>query len=130
MDWQVGGTEAVVGRLVGWCGTTDHPGVQGEASRLLAWIIKNCEGDSGVVTSLVAAGCVAPLVLMLGSEHAVMVSEAALALALTFATAPGREAAEATKLKEVVPFVLKKPYLPPEILANVLTMLIALLPLG
>ncbi|XP_050717360.1 rap1 GTPase-GDP dissociation stimulator 1-like isoform X1 [Eriocheir sinensis] len=126
---KVGGAEAVVGRLVGWCSTTDHPGVQGEASRLLAWIIKNCEGDAGVVTSLVAAGCVAPLVLMLGSEHAVMVSEAALGLALTFTTAPGREAAEATKLKEVAPFVLKNPYLPPEILANVLSMLIALLPL-
>lgn len=120
----------MVGRLVGWCGTTDHPGVQGEASRLLAWIIKNCEGDAGVVTSLVAAGCVAPLVLMLGSEHAVMVSEAALALALTFTNESGREAAGATKLKEVTPFVLKNSYLPPEILANVLSMLTALLPLG
>lgn len=47
----------------------------------------------------------------------------------SFTTAPGREAAEATKLKEVAPFVLKNPYLPPEILANVLSMLIALLPL-
>ena len=120
----------MVGRLVGWCGTTDHPGVQGEASRLLAWIIKNCEGDAVVVTSLVTAGCVAPLVLMLGSEHAVMVSEAALALTLAFNIAPGREAAGATKLKEVAPFVLKNPYLPPEILSNVLSMLTSLLPLG
>lgn len=120
----------MVRRLVGWCGITDHPGVQGEASRLLAWIIKNCEGDTGVVTSLVAAGCVAPLVLMLGSEHVLMVSEAALALALVFTTTPGREAAGATKLKEVAPFVLKNHYLSPEILANVLSMLTALLPLG
>ncbi|XP_045135546.1 rap1 GTPase-GDP dissociation stimulator 1-like isoform X3 [Portunus trituberculatus] len=126
---KVGGDEAVVGRLVGWCSTTDHPGVQGEASRLLAWIIKNCEGNAGVVTSLVTAGCIAPLVLMLGSEHAVMVSEAALALTLAFSTEPGREAAGSTKLKEVAPFVLKNPYLPPEILCNVLSMLVALLPL-
>ncbi|KAG0729258.1 Rap1 GTPase-GDP dissociation stimulator 1 [Chionoecetes opilio] len=126
---KVGVDQAVVGRLVGWCSTTDHPGVQGEASRLLAWIIKNCDGDVAVLASLVAAGCVEPLVLMLGSEHAVMVSEAALALSLAFTSVPGREAAGATKLKEVVPFVLKNPYLPPEILCNVLSMLTALLPL-
>lgn len=28
-------------KLVEWTGTEDHPGVQGEACRLLAWLIKN-----------------------------------------------------------------------------------------
>ncbi|XP_045609415.1 rap1 GTPase-GDP dissociation stimulator 1 isoform X1 [Procambarus clarkii] len=123
---KVGSSSEVVGRLVGWCGTTDHPGVQGESSRLLAWIIKNCGGDSSVITSLASAGCVAPLVLMLGSEHAVMVNEAALALVLVFGTVVTGNVVEKTKLPEVVTFVLKNPYLPPEIMSNVLSMMTAL----
>lgn len=31
----------LITRLVEWCATEDHPGVQGEANRLLAWLIKN-----------------------------------------------------------------------------------------
>ncbi|XP_053637067.1 rap1 GTPase-GDP dissociation stimulator 1 isoform X1 [Cherax quadricarinatus] len=123
---KVGSNSEAVGRLVAWCGTTDHPGVQGESSRLLAWIIKNCGGDSSVITSLVSAGCVAPLVLMLGSEHAVMVNEAALALVLVFGTVVTGNVVEKTKLAEVATFVLKNPYLPPEIMSNVLSMMIAL----
>ncbi|KAG7160979.1 Rap1 GTPase-GDP dissociation stimulator 1-A-like [Homarus americanus] len=123
---KVGSDSDVVSRLVGWCSTTDHPGVQGESSRLLAWIIKNCGGDTSIIKSLVSAGCVAPLVLMLGSEHAVMVNEAALALVLVFGTAVTDSVVEKTKLAEVVTFVVKNPYLPPEILANVLSMMTAL----
>ncbi|KAK7086367.1 Rap1 GTPase-GDP dissociation stimulator 1 [Halocaridina rubra] len=123
---KVGSNGEVIKRLVGWCGTVDHPGVQGESSRLLAWTIKNCDGDSSVITSLVTAGCVAPLVLMLGSEHAVMVNEAALALVLIFAKEVKKDMVENTKLTEVLPFVLNNPNLPAEILANVMSMMTAL----
>ncbi|KAK3876221.1 hypothetical protein Pcinc_018972 [Petrolisthes cinctipes] len=156
---KVGSEIGVVERLVVWTGTTDHPGVQGESSRLLAWIIKNssasgaqtsevkegeakgaetekpdkeklsklAESGGKVVSALVAAGCVAPLVAMLGSEHAVMVNEAAVALAVVAGTDAGREAAAATPLlKTVAPQVLRNTYLPPEILVNTLTFLTTL----
>ena len=56
-----------------WCGVIEHPGVQGEASRLLAWIIKNCGADAEVVQKLVDEGCLIPIIIMMGSEHPVMV---------------------------------------------------------
>ncbi|XP_064087915.1 rap1 GTPase-GDP dissociation stimulator 1-B-like [Macrobrachium nipponense] len=125
---KVGKDSKVVTRLVHWCYTKDHPGVQGESSRLLAWTIKNCEGDEEVIKSLVSSGCVAPLVLMLGSEHAVMVNEAALALVLAFAKDVQKEMVENTKLVEVLTFVLgnPSPYLPVEIVVNILSMMTAL----
>lgn len=125
---KVGKDSKVVTRLVNWCYTKDHPGVQGESSRLLAWTIKNCEGDEEVIKSLVSSGCVAPLVLMLGSEHAVMVNEAALALVLAFAKDVQKEMVENTKLVEVLTFVLgnPSPYLPVEIVVNILSMMTAL----
>lgn len=116
----------MVERLVIWCGTMDHPGVQGESSRLLAWTIKNCGENTDVITALINAGCVPPLVLMLGSEHAVMVNEAALALVLVFSSVVDPEVVEKTKLPQVATYVLNNPNLPPEILANVLSMLTAI----
>jgi hypothetical protein len=38
---KLGRKKDLVNSLVTWCGTEDHPGVQGEANRLLAWLIKN-----------------------------------------------------------------------------------------
>lgn len=38
---ELGSKEEVISKLVEWCNTEDHPGVQGEANRLLARIIKN-----------------------------------------------------------------------------------------
>jgi len=38
---KLGRKKDLVSSLVTWCGTEDHPGVQGEANRLLAWLIKN-----------------------------------------------------------------------------------------
>ncbi|XP_027228646.1 rap1 GTPase-GDP dissociation stimulator 1 isoform X2 [Penaeus vannamei] len=123
---KVGSNNEVVERLVVWCGTMDHPGVQGESSRLLAWTIKNCGENTDVITALINAGCVPPLVLMLGSEHAVMVNEAALALVLVFSSVVDPEVVEKTKLPQVATYVLNNPNLPPEIVANVLSMLTAI----
>lgn len=68
-------------KLVSWCSTEDHPGVQGEANRLLAWIIKNSK-RSEVIKTVAAESGVQCLVAMLAAEHAVMRNEALLALAM------------------------------------------------
>ncbi|XP_012214693.1 GTPase-GDP dissociation stimulator vimar isoform X2 [Linepithema humile] len=37
----LGRREDLIKRAVEWCGIEDHPGVQGEANRLIAWLISN-----------------------------------------------------------------------------------------
>lgn len=37
----LGRREDLIKRAVEWCDTKDHPGVQGEANRLIAWLINN-----------------------------------------------------------------------------------------
>lgn len=126
---KVGGCSGALGRLVTWCGTLDHPGVQGESSRLLAWIIKNVEGNKEVTKALLESGCLTPLVVMMGSEHAVMVNEASLALTLMYTTCLDADTITRTKaapLTEKAEIVLKNPHSPPEIVANVLSMCTAL----
>ncbi|XP_023716478.1 rap1 GTPase-GDP dissociation stimulator 1 isoform X2 [Cryptotermes secundus] len=78
---KLGQKKDLVSRLVTWCGTEDHPGVQGEANRLLAWLIKNSR-DQEVLTTILESGAVPYLVDMLTAEHAVMQNEALLALTL------------------------------------------------
>jgi hypothetical protein len=71
---------------VSWCSTEDHPGVQGEANRLLAWVVKNAKSTE-VVKEVAAASGVPRLAAMLSAEHAVMRNEAMLALAFVAAAA-------------------------------------------
>ncbi|XP_021934913.1 rap1 GTPase-GDP dissociation stimulator 1 isoform X2 [Zootermopsis nevadensis] len=78
---KLGRKKDLVTSLVTWCGTEDHPGVQGEANRLLAWLIKNSK-DQEVLTTILESGAVPYLVDMLIAEHAVMQNEALLALTL------------------------------------------------
>lgn len=37
----LGQREDLIKRTVEWCSTEDHSGVQGEANRLIAWIMNN-----------------------------------------------------------------------------------------
>jgi len=37
----LGRREDLIKRAVEWCNSEDHPGVQGEANRLIAWLINN-----------------------------------------------------------------------------------------
>lgn len=37
----LGRREDLIKRAVEWCGIEDHPGVQSEANRLIAWLINN-----------------------------------------------------------------------------------------
>ena len=73
--------ETLIKRLVEWCGTQDHPGIQGEASRLLAWLVKHSR-DQKVVKTLVKLGALPPLVRMIDTEHPIMQNEALIALNL------------------------------------------------
>ncbi|XP_059471652.1 GTPase-GDP dissociation stimulator vimar [Neocloeon triangulifer] len=83
---QLGTNESLLNKIVGWCSTDDHPGVQGEANRLLAWLVKNAK-RSEVNKAVAAAGGVKCLASMLVAEHVVMRNEALLALALISSSA-------------------------------------------
>ncbi|XP_014251197.1 rap1 GTPase-GDP dissociation stimulator 1-B [Cimex lectularius] len=76
--------DLIVNHVVPWCDTDDHPGVQGEAYRLLVWIIKNSR-DRDVIGKLVSCGVIERLVKMTATEHVIMHGEAFLALNLTMA---------------------------------------------
>ncbi|KAF2883959.1 hypothetical protein ILUMI_22217 [Ignelater luminosus] len=69
-------------KLVEWCFNSDHLGVRGEASRLLAWLIKNCHSTKPYPIILSIKDCVKCLVEMIPSNHAVMQNEAFYALNL------------------------------------------------
>ncbi|XP_076034055.1 visceral mesodermal armadillo-repeats isoform X2 [Oratosquilla oratoria] len=125
---KVGSCTELIDKLVLWCGINDHPGVQGEASRLVAWVIKNCQGNKEVLEGLVNAGCLGPLVFMLGSEHPVMVNEAALALTLVASSILTEKTVThltSGPLTDRLGSVAGNPH-PPEILANILSLMVTL----
>lgn len=82
---QLGSNMNLIKRLVTWCETDDHPGVKGEATRLLSWLVKNSRSKS-VVESIVKGGAVPHLVGMVSSEHLVMQNEALVALTIMAST--------------------------------------------
>ncbi|KAG1695322.1 Rap1 GTPase-GDP dissociation stimulator 1-B [Nymphon striatum] len=81
---RLGTDKALLTRLVEWCSIADHPGVQGESKRLLAWLIKNSK-SAKVTDAVNDHDGLKYLILMMESEHAVMQNEAVLALILMFA---------------------------------------------
>ncbi|KAG8228784.1 hypothetical protein J437_LFUL006663 [Ladona fulva] len=95
---ELGQDKSLVARLVEWCATDDHPGVQGEANRLLAWLIKNSRQES-VMNTILDAGGLPFIVNMVTAEHSVMQNEALLALVLLTATLVSKESV-AESLKE------------------------------
>ncbi|KAK9503308.1 hypothetical protein O3M35_011908 [Rhynocoris fuscipes] len=93
---ELGSKEDIILKLVEWCNIEDHPGVQGEAHRLLARIVKNSR-EREVIGKLVSCGAIECLVKMTRTVHVVMQSEAFLALNL--ATAMRGQDAEPSLLK-------------------------------
>ncbi|XP_011694899.1 PREDICTED: rap1 GTPase-GDP dissociation stimulator 1 [Wasmannia auropunctata] len=77
----LGRREDLIKRAVEWCGTDDHPGVQGEANRLIAWLINNSR-DKQIALSIIKHGAVRHLVNMLLAQHALMQNEAILGLTI------------------------------------------------
>ncbi|XP_034249361.1 rap1 GTPase-GDP dissociation stimulator 1 [Thrips palmi] len=82
---ELGKNSQLLKKLVEFYANDCHAGVQGEASRLLAWIIKNSRSKD-VGATVIQCCALPPLVSMLCSEHAVMRNEALLALTLVSAT--------------------------------------------
>ncbi|ESO89034.1 hypothetical protein LOTGIDRAFT_228970 [Lottia gigantea] len=124
-------------RIVEWCDVEEHAGVRdpiiqkfkvllfnvGEATRLLAWLIKNSKSTL-VMKNVISADGIQYLVSMATSEHVVMQNEALMALTLMSsscledAAVPLKEA----DLAKTVTEILKNPSTLPEILCNTLTL--------
>ncbi|XP_051160445.1 GTPase-GDP dissociation stimulator vimar [Leptopilina boulardi] len=75
----LGKNSRLIEKAVEWSGTEDHPGVHGEANRLLAWLIINSR-DKDVVLTVINNDGVKRLVKMLNSKHQLMQNEALLSL--------------------------------------------------
>nr|XP_020463282.1 rap1 GTPase-GDP dissociation stimulator 1-like isoform X2 [Monopterus albus] len=71
-------------RVMEWCEAIDHAGVQGEASRLLAALIRHSRSPE-VVRAVAQADGVRHLISMATSEHVIMQNEALVALAIASA---------------------------------------------
>lgn len=75
---ELGNKKELIQKVVEWS-TTDHPGVQGEASRFLAWLIKNCRNQV-VTDAMIECKAIPRIVNMIPSDHEVMQNEALLAI--------------------------------------------------
>lgn len=71
-------------RVKEWCEAKDHAGVRGEASRLLAALIRHSRSPE-VVSSVAKADGIKHLISMATSEHVIMQNEALVALAIAAA---------------------------------------------
>ncbi|XP_076458299.1 rap1 GTPase-GDP dissociation stimulator 1-B-like isoform X2 [Babylonia areolata] len=110
--------------LVDWCAVEEHAGVKGEATRLMAWTIKNSK-TLQVIRNMVRAEGMQHLVTMATSEHMVMQNEALIALNLVASTVLG-EAAVSLKeadLAGTVLKILKNDETKPELLCNTLALI-------
>ncbi|XP_021361623.1 rap1 GTPase-GDP dissociation stimulator 1-like isoform X1 [Mizuhopecten yessoensis] len=118
---QLGKNREFVTRLVEWCDVDEHAGVKGEATRLLASLIKNSH-SSEVMRNAVKADGIEHLVSMTVSEHVVMQNEALVALTL-IVSAVLEDVAMALKqsdLTESITTILQKEDAIPEIICNTL----------
>ncbi|XP_011305581.1 rap1 GTPase-GDP dissociation stimulator 1-B isoform X1 [Fopius arisanus] len=82
----LGRKEDLVKKVIEWCSTEDAPGVQGEANRLIAWLVTNSR-DKEVVSLLIKNGAVEFLSKMIIAPHALMQNEALVSLTIMTAMA-------------------------------------------
>ncbi|CAL1295263.1 unnamed protein product [Larinioides sclopetarius] len=117
-----------VKRLVSWCAVEDHPGVKGEATRLLAWIAKNSKTPS-VMKNLVKANALPPIISMMKSEHVVMQNEALIALSLVAVSCLSdiEEVAGSTDLINILYQILAGDIIVIELTQNALSLLVVLM---
>ncbi|XP_005112444.1 rap1 GTPase-GDP dissociation stimulator 1 isoform X2 [Aplysia californica] len=110
--------------LAEWCSVEAHAGVKGEATRVMASLVKNSR-STAVIQNLIRAEGLVHLVAMATSEHLVMQNEAVMALTIICSVALG-EAAVSLKeagLSSTVLTLLKEQTLPSEMVINVLSLL-------
>ncbi|XP_020555400.1 rap1 GTPase-GDP dissociation stimulator 1-like isoform X3 [Oryzias latipes] len=80
----LGGDAVLLARIIEWCEAKDHVGVRGEASRLLAALIRHSRNPE-VVRAVAKEGGIQQLISMATSEHVIMQNEALVALAIASA---------------------------------------------
>ncbi|GIY16756.1 hypothetical protein CDAR_558051 [Caerostris darwini] len=124
----VGENLEFVKRLVSWSSVEDHPGVKGEATRLLAWLAKNSKSVS-VMKNLVKADALAPIISMMKSEHVVMQNEALVAISLIAVSCLSdiEEIASSTDLINILHQILIGDIAVPELTQNALSLLVVLM---
>ena len=83
----LGKNSVFVQLIVNWCAVEDNPGIRSEASRLIAWLIKNSRSKE-VMEIVVGKGGFPHLAAMIGSEHVVMQNEALISITLMFTHLP------------------------------------------
>ncbi|GFS60506.1 rap1 GTPase-GDP dissociation stimulator 1-A [Trichonephila inaurata madagascariensis] len=117
-----------VKRTVSWCCVEEHPGVKGEATRLLAWLAKNSKTPS-VMKNLVKADALPPIISMMKSEHIVMQNEALIALSLISVSCltEVEEISASTDLINILYQVMGGDIIVPELTQNALSLLVVLL---
>jgi len=109
--------------LTEWCTVEAHAGVKGEATRVIASLVKNSR-SSIVVHNLIQVEALPHLVTMATSEHLVMQNEALMALTIVASVALG-EAAVTLRESDLCPkllTLLKDTKMPPEVKVNVLSL--------
>ncbi|KAJ8318282.1 hypothetical protein KUTeg_003373 [Tegillarca granosa] len=120
---QLGMNKEFLSRLVEWCDVVEHAGVQGEASRLLAWLVKNGR-SAELMRNISRADGIRHLVSMATSEHIVMQNEALVALTLIGATILADAALQLKQadLIDTITTLLQNENTIPEILCNTLVL--------
>ncbi|XP_065205375.1 GTPase-GDP dissociation stimulator vimar [Planococcus citri] len=78
---ELGCKKDLIQKVVEWSLTKDHPGVQGESIRFLAWIVKNCRKPD-VLDVFIQCNAVPQMVEMIVSDHEVMQNEGLLAVTI------------------------------------------------
>ncbi|XP_017877678.1 rap1 GTPase-GDP dissociation stimulator 1-B [Ceratina calcarata] len=76
---ELGRRRNLIKKAVEWCEVEDHPGVQGEANRLIAWLINNSR-DKEVAQLVIDEKAVKHLIKMLSAPHVLMQNEALISL--------------------------------------------------
>ncbi|XP_012135556.1 visceral mesodermal armadillo-repeats isoform X2 [Megachile rotundata] len=78
---ELGKKDGLIKKAVEWCEVEDHPGVQGEANRLIAWLINNSR-DKEIVLLVIEHGAIKHLAKMLTAQHLLMQNEALISLTI------------------------------------------------
>ncbi|XP_059144115.1 rap1 GTPase-GDP dissociation stimulator 1-like isoform X2 [Physella acuta] len=121
---KLGQERAFLDCLSDWCGVEAHAGVKGEATRVMASLVKNSR-SSAVIQNLIRAEGIGHLVSMATSEHLVMQNEAILALTMIASTALAEAAIplKEANLAETIVTLLKDEKLPAEMVCNIFSLL-------
>ncbi|KAF7990828.1 hypothetical protein HCN44_000633 [Aphidius gifuensis] len=78
---ELGTKNDLIEKTIKWCNSEDHAGVQGEANRLLAWLIINSKNQN-VISLMIKQGALEYLIKMITAAYPIMQNEALLSLAI------------------------------------------------